>query len=456
LRHNCCPALANNGSLRGWHLGASTGRGANGKQSAPKRCLLPSAPVVLLLLNRESKLYLTAAANQQCKTGQHVSDNYNGVLAFLSLSCTGEPEIVDRIILALGLGSSRQGITRKRRRQPSLSPPGPISAVGDGPNFSPIQPLPEVFRSCGGTAQRVCQHVTVPHSMLNYNTSTATELNILPLYTGRKFLDRLEILQPFVDDWHPRATVDPELLPFKPTPFNITEHGPRYRRQSQCSPTSSQYVLFVLDTSSNTGREDFNRLTAVLGDLVLFFCSPIKVAVMTFDQEYFVEFCFDCFDSTCSGRQMTGDAITNIDYGYGRSGIRWRHTAGAARCVCDFMLTPSCGVPVGAECIDVVFITVGRSNDPNINVCNTIGCLHDRYGVTTHAIGVGNAFDPELECISNADPNTFNIFNFNSFDEFVQTFEDIINRLIYGGVSPSGNPYVCIGTRGLGTDGCHN
>jgi hypothetical protein len=383
-----------------------------------------------------------AVPPSQCPSGSVVTEQREQIV--LDGSCkpamqnrtTCEPEIVDRIILALGLGSSRQGITRKRRRQPSLSPPGPISAVGDGPNFSPIQPLPEVFRSCGGTAQRVCQHVTVPHS--------------------RKFLDRLEILQPFVDDWHPRATVDPELLPFKPTPFNITEHGPRYRRQSQCSPTSSQYVLFVLDTSSNTGREDFNRLTAVLGDLVLFFCSPIKVAVMTFDQEYFVEFCFDCFDSTCSGRQMTGDAITNIDYGYGRSGIRWRHTAGAARCVCDFMLTPSCGVPVGAECIDVVFITVGRSNDPNINVCNTIGCLHDRYGVTTHAIGVGNAFDPELECISNADPNTFNIFNFNSFDEFVQTFEDIINRLIYGGVSPSGNPYVCIGTRGLGTDGCHN
>ena len=79
---------------------------------------------------------------------------------------------------------------------------------------------------------------------------------------------------------------------------------------------------------------------------------------------------------------------------------------------------------------------------------------NDRYGVTTHAIGVGNAFTPELECISNAAPNSFNLFNFSTFDEFEQTFQDVLYRLISGGASPSGDPYVCVGTRGLGTNGC--
>ena len=352
--------------------------------------------------------------------------------------------MVDRIILALGLGSSRPAISERRKRQLSLSPAEPFFGTRDGPN-------PEVFSSCGGTAQKLCPHVTVQHSMF----SIIQQHRYIPMLTaGRRFfLEPLEILQP-TDERHPRGTIDPKPLPFKPTPFSITEHGHRYRRQNWCSPTSTQYVLFVLDTSSSIGREEFNRLTAVLGDLILFFCSPIKVAVMTYDQEYFVEFCFNCFDGTCSGRVMAGDAMSNINYRYGRSGIRWRHTAGAAQCVCDFMLTPNCGVPAAAGCIDVVFITAGRSNDPILNICNTIGCLHDRYGVTTHAIGVGNAFTPELECISNAAPNSFNLFNFSTFDEFVQTFQDVLYRLISGGASPSGDPYVCVGTRGLGTNGC--
>lgn len=117
-----------------------------------------------------------------------------------------------------------------------------------------------------------------------------------------------------------RSTVEAEPLPIDPIPFNITEHGARYRRQSHCSPNSIQHILFVLDTSGSISVSEFNRVTAVLSDLVLFFCKPIKVAVMTFDHEYFVEFCFNCFDNTCGGRVETREAIQNIDRNFARSG----------------------------------------------------------------------------------------------------------------------------------------
>ena len=249
-----------------------------------------------------------------------------------------------------------------------------------------------------------------------------------------------------------RETVEPEPLPFKPTAFNVTEHGHRYRRQAQCS---TQYILFVLDTSGSVGLNEFNRVTEVLSELVLFFCSPIKVAVMTFDHEYFVEFCFDCFDNTCGGRLDARSAIKTINYNYGRSGTRFTHTAGAAQCVCDFMLSQTCGLPVAAGCIDVVFITDGRSNDPQLDVCQEISCLHNRYGTTTYAIGIARAYDKELECISDADPNSFHLFNFRDFDEFVITFNELVNKLLQGQVNPTtGDPYVCIGTGGVGTSAC--
>ena len=86
----------------------------------------------------------------------------------------------------------------------------------------------------------------------------------------------------------------------------------------------------------------FNRVTSLFGQLPHYFCKPIKIAVMTFDHEYFVKFCFDKFENTEAGRMKAGEAISYIPYI--RKGqeneTRWTHTAGAARCACDYMLTP--------------------------------------------------------------------------------------------------------------------
>ncbi|CAI8040328.1 Integrin alpha-X [Geodia barretti] len=361
----------------------------------------------------------------QCRSGSVVTEERTQSVIFgtcdprVETRTICEPDLVDQIIIALGLGSTEQMI------DPGAAPaPQPV----------PFRPPPNAFyrplrpTSCDDT-RKTCQHVTVDH--------------------GKRSV-REELKRPI--NRQRRSTAEPEPLPFKPTQFNMTEHGHRYRRQSRCGPNSTQYILFVLDTSGSVGKSEFDRATAVLSELVLFFCHPIKIAVMTFDHEYFVEFCFDCFDNTCGGRVNAGDAISSINYGYSRSGTRWTHTAGAALCVCDFMLTEICGVPVASDCIDVVFITDGRSNDPNLNVCDEIACLHDRYGVTTYAIGIANAYQQQLECISNADPDFFHLFNFFDFDEFEDTFHELVDRLQN---ATTGDPYVCIGTGGVGTAGCN-
>ena len=248
------------------------------------------------------------------------------------------------------------------------------------------------------------------------------------------------------------STAEPEPLHINPTPFNVFEHGARYRRgNTNCQPDGIQHILFILDTSGSIGKTEFNRVTTALSNLMTLFCKPIKVAVMTFNHEYYVEFCFDCFDNTCSGRLDAGTAIKTIDY---RAG--WTHTGGAAQCVCDFMLTPTCGVDPAASCIDVVFITDGQSNDPNRDVCADIQCLHNRFGVNTYAIGITNNVDQdELECITNnsLNPGEFHLFNFDSFDEFENTLNDIVQVLL--DPNPN-NPFVCIDPEtAVGTESCN-
>ena len=233
-----------------------------------------------------------------------------------------------------------------------------------------------------------------------------------------------------------RSTAAPEVLPVDPAPFNIIEHGARYRRQANCQlgPDDFRYILFVLDTSGSVRVTFFNRVTALLSQLVALFCDPIKIAVMTFDHEYFVEFCFDEHNNTALGRYQAGEAIRNISYireGQG-PGTRWTHTAGAAQCVCNYMLTSACRLPVAANCIDVVFLTDGRSNDPSLNVCTEIRCLHNRRGVNTFAIGIANFLMQELECIVDPDLglDDYHVFDFLSFDEFEEEFQTLLNLLL--------------------------
>ena len=64
----------------------------------------------------------------------------------------------------------------------------------------------------------------------------------------------------------------------------------------------------------------------------------------------------------------TGEAKRYIHRGQ-RNETRWTHTAGAARCACDYMPTSTCGLDAAAGCIDVVFITDSQANDLSRDVC---------------------------------------------------------------------------------------
>ena len=227
----------------------------------------------------------------------------------------------------------------------------------------------------------------------------------------------------------------------------MQEHLGRYRRRS-CD--IQQHILFVLDTSGSIREENFERVTSLLGDLTPLFCKPINFAVMTFDHQYFVEFCFDEYDNTDLGRASTGDDIRSIPYireGQG-SETRWTHTAGAAQCVCNYMLTHACDLPGDASCIDVVFITDGHANDPHYNVCTEIKCLHNpnRRGVNTFAIGIGNVHELKLDCMIETDDLAFgeyHLFNFPTFEELETQFDAILQRLF--DPDPE-DPYPCAAT----------
>ena len=149
-----------------------------------------------------------------------------------------------------------------------------------------------------------------------------------------------------------------------PLPFNIAEDGHRLRRQvRQCGATDKQHVLFMLDTSGSIGSAEFERVKEAVSNLTLLFCREIEVAVLTFNHEFHLEFCFNCYHEQDTLGPYT--AIRNIQY---RGGLTY--TAGATKCACESLLGPSCGIEYASDtCVDIIYITDGKSNDRNLNVC---------------------------------------------------------------------------------------
>ena len=259
-----------------------------------------------------------------------------------------------------------------------------------------------------------------------------------------------------------RSTAEPKPLPIDPIPFNFADHHTRYRRQSQyehCNaPDSVRHVLFMLDTSSSIYQKDFENMTRSLSKLVRHFCRPTKIAVMVFNDRQYLEFCFNCFDNNCTERRAAEMAIKNIRY---RAGLTY--TASATQCACEAILTPSCGFSnnTGA-CLDVIYITDGQSNDPNLDICRTVECLHDQSNadVKVYAFGIGNDINrDELECITRSQNynswgnRIFRVPTIQSFSEVLESTSQLLqnpatNEKILYAVQPNGP--VCI-TRGIAT-----
>ncbi len=220
--------------------------------------------------------------------------------------------------------------------------------------------------------------------------------------------------------------MEPAPLPEAPIPYNRQEHGSRFRRSHHCQPDGAQHILFVLDTSGSIGKASFTRMTAAVSKLTALFCSPPKVAAMTFADDFNLEFCFDCFSTDRAGRAQAAAAIQSIPYRRGST-----YTGGAARCVCDKILTPACGMHPFATCTDVVFITDGHSNDRKLKVCDEVKCLHNHLnGINTHAIGINSDHDNrEIDCIASSS-NLKSVFRFEDFEDFEEAINNIIKRLI--------------------------
>ena len=257
------------------------------------------------------------------------------------------------------------------------------------------------------------------------------------LFAGqRSFHGHKEMKAPRVKEQH--LSPEPTPLPVDPIPFDIMKHSTRYRRQNSgvnCYPDGTRHVLFLLDTSGSIGPDDFNIMTSTLSNLVHYFCRRMRVAAMTFSDEHFIEFCFNCFENDCRGRDNARDAMKEIQY---RGG--WTHTGQATQCACDVMLSRSCGFPniidyelgtLDAICLDVIYVTDGQSNGPQ-NVCQKVQCLYDlrNQGVelNVYAFGVDNYNVDELNCITrprHAEPILNPIFKLDSFEDFANVTNEI-------------------------------
>ena len=242
--------------------------------------------------------------------------------------------------------------------------------------------------------------------------------------TGKRSVEESEEQQ----DSHSDHREEVVTLDVDPIPFKWIEHHKRFRRQNSCSG-QNQYVIFLLDTSESIGLDNFMKKREAVARLSTLFCKPVQIAVMTFSHIFKLEFCFNCFDSSDhNSRAARLNAIKNIPYRGGAT-----YTGGAARCVCDELLDPSCGLPSDASCIDVIFITDGRSNDPSLEICDEVKCIHDHMQYTTintHSIGIANADQAELKCIEKTD-GVNSAFEYDSFDDFVQAIEDIHHKFSF-------------------------
>ena len=163
-----------------------------------------------------------------------------------------------------------------------------------------------------------------------------------------------------------------------------------------------------------------------IATIVPLFCSQIKVALVSFSTKIKLEFCFNCYKDTLYGRWAAMEAINNIEYM-----SQLTYTGATAKCICDNILQESCGISTTPDCLDVIFITDGKSNDRNLEVCEEVKCLHSKTGVSTFALGIKGYDKDEIKCITKASDDS-QIFEYETFQDFKQSIEELVGLISSG------------------------
>jgi len=220
-----------------------------------------------------------------------------------------------------------------------------------------------------------------------------------------------------------------------PNPFDLDNYlsiirNKQHRQRRMTKKCNDRYLLLMLDTSGSIGESKFKEVTAILSELLAYFCHNTKVAAVTFSSHTYHQFCFNCPAS--DNRYETLKAVKDIPYHGGAT-----YTGEAVKCACEQILTKECGIPGKKKyqkCkppIDVLMITDGHSNGP-LNVCKEAKCLHnhDSYeNINTFAIGVKNADKAELECIEGENSLFNHIFNMKNFDDLKDFLREVVKFL---------------------------
>jgi len=167
-------------------------------------------------------------------------------------------------------------------------------------------------------------------------------------------------------------------------------------------------------------------MTTAVSHLVALFCYPTQFAVMTFGDLLQLEFCFNCFNNSVSGRLAARQAIMNIRYRGGGT-----NTGEAIRCACSELLDRyKCGLDP-FSLIDVIFITDGLSGGA-LDACCEVQCLHNhpsRY-INTYAIGINNYNAEEIRCLSSYSKSEQVVFGFENINEFEGYLNNVTARLL--------------------------
>ena len=183
---------------------------------------------------------------------------------------------------------------------------------------------------------------------------------------------------------------------------------------------ANRSVLFVLDSSSHVGEFNFNLATNAVGELTKHMCGDIKVAVMKFNSQVYLDFCFECGSEN---RYNLREFISNnVTYEFNGESADMNYT------LTDFSdaFSEECGDHSNIDCVDIVLVIDAQSLPSGmcVNEMNSLKRLLPLQDSICNksrvfAVGIGSDMDTVgLKCLADSVKGEDTIFTFDSYLEF--------------------------------------